>query len=295
MWYASIAQGQKPGGISSLQPGTFFDPEVNRFDSEELLAYEIGGKTVWADGAVVVNGAVFFQDYTDKQVGITNFDPRTGSDVGSIENAGESEIWGIELDASWEINEHWYVSGAYTWLDATYSKFESLTGSSTEVARTQFAGNGGCLELIDINPDPVEITNACRVSRNGNQIEDIAENSFVGYGKWNTTVGKGDLNLFVDTNVIFTDDRFVDENNVKKLDSYWLMDVRIGLVTDSWEVVLYADNIWDDDTPKSAGDFGSQTETFKQAQWPPGPTDGLVVSMPDPRVVGVRAKFGFGK
>jgi iron complex outermembrane receptor protein len=295
MWYASIAQGQKPGGISSIQGGTFFDPDNNGFDTEKLLAYEIGGKTSWAGGAVIVNGAMFFQDYTDKQVGVTQFDPRIGSDVSSIENAGEAEIFGIELDASWTINENWFVSAAYTWLDAEYTKFESLTGSSTEVARTQFAGNGGCLELIDVDPDPANFSNVCRVDRKGNKIEDVPENAFVGYLKWNTPIGKSDMNLFVDTNVIFNDERFVEENNIKKLDSYWLMDVRLGLVTDSWEVVLFADNVLDDDTPKSAIDVGSQTETFKQAQWPPGPTDGLIVSMPDPRVVGMRAAFRFGK
>jgi len=294
MWYASIAQGEKPGGISSIAGGTFFEPENSQFDSEKLLAYELGGKTSWADGAVVVNGAVFFQDYTDKQVGVTQFDPRIGSDVSSIENAGEAEILGIELDASWEINEHWFVSAAYTWLDAEYTKFESLTGSSSEVARTQVAGNGGCLELIDVDPDPAEFSNVCRVSRKGNKVEDIPENAFVGYAKWNMLIGRSDMNLFVDTNVIFNDDRFIEENNIKKLDSYWLVDLRIGVVSDNWEVVLFADNVFDDDTPKSGVDVGSQVETFKQAQWPPGPTDGLLVSMPDPRVVGVRAKFGFG-
>jgi outer membrane receptor protein involved in Fe transport len=295
MWYASVAQGQKPGGISSIQGGTFFDPDSNRYDSEKLLAYELGGKTSWADGAVVINGAFFFQDYTDKQVGVTQFDPRTQTDVASIENAGEAEIFGFEFDASWAISDNWFTSIAYTWLDAEYTKFESTTGSSTEVARTQLAGNGGCLELVDINPDPAAIDNACRVSRTGNEIEDIPENALVGYLKWNTPIGKSDMNMFVDTNVIFNDERFIEENNIKKLDSYWLMDVRAGVVTDNWEVVLFVDNVTDDDTPRSAVDVGSQLETFRQGLFPPGPNDGLIVSLPSPRIYGIRAKFGFGK
>ena len=122
-----------------LRGAHFFEPDNSRFDSEKLLAYEIGGKTAWADGRVIVNGALFFQDYTDKQVGVTQFDSRIQSDVSSIENAGEAEIWGIELDVAWEINEHFYVSGAYTWLDAEYTKFDSTTASGNEIARTQFA------------------------------------------------------------------------------------------------------------------------------------------------------------
>ena len=294
LWYASIAQGKKPGGISTIQGGTFFAPDNNRFDSEKLLAYELGGKTTWADGAVVVNGAVFFQDYTDKQVGVTQFDTRIQSDVASIENAGEAEIWGLELDAGWEITENFYISGAYTWIDAEYTKFESTTASSTEIARTQVSGNGGCLEVIDSSPTPDGNRESCRVSRTGNDIEDIPGNAFVGYAKWNMQIGGGDMNLFVDSNVIFNDDRYVDENNIKQLDSYWLQDVRLGITTGNLEVILFVDNLWDDDTVKSAVDVGSQVETFRQASFPPGPTDGLIVSLPDPRVVGIRARYQFG-
>ncbi|MFW2404169.1 MAG: TonB-dependent receptor, partial [Gammaproteobacteria bacterium] len=233
MWYASVAAAQKPGGISSITGGSFFDPENNRYDSEKLTAYELGGKTVWAEGAVVVNGAFFFQDYTDKQVGVTQFDPRIQTDVSGIENAGEAEIYGIELDASWAINDNWFTSVGYTWINAEYTKFESLTSSSTEVARTQLAGNGGCLELVDLNPDPAAIDNACRVNRKGNKIEDIPEHSLLGYLKWETPIGKSDMNMFVDTNVIYNDERYIEANNVKKLDSYWLMDIRVGVVTNN--------------------------------------------------------------
>lgn len=294
MWYASIAQGKKPGGISTIAGGTFFDPDNNTFDSEELMAYELGAKMLFADGAVTVNGAAFFQDYTDKQVGVTQFDTRIQSDVSSIENAGEAEIWGVELDAAWEINEHWYVAASYTWLDAEYTKFESITGSSSEVARTLQAGHGGCLELIDLDPDPAAISNACRVSRTGNRIEDIPESAFVGYARWNTAVGGNGMNMFIDANVIFNGSRYIEENNLKELDAYWLTDIRLGVTSDNWEVVLFVDNLFDDDTVKSAVDVGSQIETFKQGSFPPGPNDGVLASLPDPRVAGIRARFGFG-
>ena len=78
---------------------------------------------------------------------------------------------------------------------------------------------------------------------------------------------------------------------------YWsnVLDMRLGVVTNNWEVVLFADNLADDDTPRSAVDIGSQIETFRQGLFPPGPNDGLLVSLPPPRVIGIRAKIGFGK
>lgn len=293
LWYVSIAQGKKPGGISSIQGGTFFDPDNNTYDPEELLAYEIGGKTAWADGRVVINGALFFQDYTDKQVGVTQFDERAQTDVASIQNAGEAEIFGLELDASWVISDNFFASIAYTWLDTEYTKFDSITSSSTEVARTQAAGNGGCLELIDQDPGPDE-SNACRVSRTGNHIEDIPEHAFNGYLRWNMQIGQKDKNLFADTNVIYTDDRYMDENNLKKLDSYWLVDARLGITSERWDIIAFVNNVFDDDTPRSGVDVGSQLETFRQGSFPPSPNDGLIVSLPDPRVAGIRATLRFG-
>ena len=294
MWYFSWAEGKKPGGLTTVSAGTFFSIEGREFTSETLTNWEIGGKTGWLDGGLVVNGAVFFQDYTDKQVGVTQFNPRTQSDFGAIENAGEAEVWGIELSAQWQPGERWLLSAGYTWIDAEYTEFESITGSANEVARAQAAGNGGCLEIIpSAIPNTDDIRDRCRINRTGNKIEDIPENAFVGGVNYTAPIGGGGLNWFAEANAIFTDERWVEENNVQLLDSYWLFDFRLGLMSDSWDVVFYVDNLTDDDTSKSALDVGSQTDTHRQGQWPPGPTDGVIVNLPDPRIYGLRATFRF--
>ncbi len=293
LWYFSWAEGKKPGGLSTVSAGTFFSLEGREFEQETLTNWEIGGKTGWLDGSLVVNGAAFFQEYTDKQVGVTQFNPRTQSDFGSIENAGEAEIWGIELNAQWQPGERWLLSAGYTWLDAEYTKFESITGSANEVARSQFSGNG-CLEIIpSATPNTDDIRDRCRIDRTGNKIEDIPENAFVGGVNYTAPIGGGGLNWFAEANAIFTDERWIEENNVTLLDSYWLFDVRLGLKSDSWDVLFYVDNLMDDDTSKSGIDVGSQTNTHIQGQWPPGPTSGVVVNLPDPRIYGVRATFRF--
>jgi outer membrane receptor protein involved in Fe transport len=291
MWYLSWAEGKKPGGLTTISAGTFFNIDGRSFDQETLTNWEIGGKTGWLDGSLVVNGAAFFQEYTDKQVGVTQFSQRTQSDFGAIENAGEAEIWGIEFNAQWQPGERWLLSAGYTWLDAEYTEFISDTGSANEVARAQVAGNGGCLEVI---PGTLPDTRAsCIVNRNGNKIEDIPENAFVGGVQYTAPIGATGLDWFAEVNAIFTDERWVEENNVQLLDSWWMFDLRLGLRSDSWDVLFYVDNLTDDDTSKSAIDVGSQTNTMRQGQWPPGPTDGVVINLPDPRIYGIRATFRF--
>ena len=67
----------------------------------------------------------------------------------------------------------------------------------------------------------------------------------------------------------------------------------IGISSENWDVLLYVDNVFDDDTVKSAIDVGSQVNTARMGVFPPGPTDGVVVSMPDPRIIGLRAGYRF--
>jgi outer membrane receptor protein involved in Fe transport len=89
MSYLSYAKGYKGGGFNLyrerngtffLQPntsltipgvGTLFGPSVDtdtHFKKETVDSYELGVKTQWAGNSLLVNGAVFYQDYTDFQL-----------------------------------------------------------------------------------------------------------------------------------------------------------------------------------------------------------------------------------
>jgi iron complex outermembrane receptor protein len=293
MFYGSIAEGIKPGGISTITAGAFFNPDENTFDKEELWAYELGSKSTLFDGSVLLNAALFFQDYTNKQVGVTRYNPITDTDVGGIENAGEAETYGIELEALWKVTDYFSLSGSYTYLDSEYTKFTLETQSGTNVARNLAAGGGGCLEVIDDTPDDDTI-GTCIVDLEGNKIEDVPEHSFVGNARWESPLLSTGLDWYADASFIYKDSRYIDEFNAKELKSYWLMDFRTGLISDGWEIILFIDNVTDDDTAKSAVDFGSIVDSTRQGFSPPSPPDGVLVSMPDPRVVGIRANFSFG-
>jgi iron complex outermembrane recepter protein len=81
MSYLSYAKGYKAGGFNLYRErnGIFFlpvgtpgvGPTVDTdtsFDSETVDSYELGVKTQWADNSLLLNGAVFYQDYTDFQL-----------------------------------------------------------------------------------------------------------------------------------------------------------------------------------------------------------------------------------
>ena len=78
------------------------------FDSEKLIAYELGWR-VTAPNRLVGSLATFFNDYDD--IRSTSLGPPF-----ITENNVEGEIYGAELEASWQASQRWRLSGGYTLL-----------------------------------------------------------------------------------------------------------------------------------------------------------------------------------
>lgn len=108
--YASLSTGFKSGGFTVQQAGSF--------DPENVLTYEAGLRSTYADGRVLLNGAIFSSEYKDLQV-------RVPISFGVIQtrNAGKAKINGFEMETAVELNEFFNLSGYVTYLDATYDDY----------------------------------------------------------------------------------------------------------------------------------------------------------------------------
>jgi hypothetical protein len=93
------------------------------FDPEELDSWEVGVKSTWWDGRAVTNVALFYSDYQDMQipgsVGVdTDGDGVNDSFVGTVTNAAQSEISGIEIEGNILFTENFSAQFAASFLDA---------------------------------------------------------------------------------------------------------------------------------------------------------------------------------
>ena len=104
--YARIASGYRPGGPNVLVPGV--PPTV---DSDSMMSYELGVKSLLAGGNVQFEAAAFFMDWEDIQLQVT-----FPNGLGGLANAGTAESKGVEGSLSWLAGEHFTVgiNGAYT-------------------------------------------------------------------------------------------------------------------------------------------------------------------------------------
>jgi outer membrane receptor protein involved in Fe transport len=136
MLYAQWAKGFKAGGFNT-SPG-LSAPEIP-FEGEEITAYEAGIKSEWFDRRLRANLAVFKNDVSGLQLSnlavITS--PTTGltSTVTVINNVGEAETQGAEIELSARLLSWLTVSGNYAYTEA-----EAIKGTETNNGQA-FGGN----------------------------------------------------------------------------------------------------------------------------------------------------------
>ncbi|MEM8987980.1 MAG: TonB-dependent receptor [Pseudomonadota bacterium] len=136
--FATVSKGIKSGGFTTyntLNP-SFVDP----FDEEELLAYEIGFKSEFADGKVRLNGAAFYYDYDNQQVQSAEFAEilvfGIAVPIGRIVNAEESEIYGGELELAWIPVRGLEITQSFAYKEGEFEDFVDLDIAASSIAGT---------------------------------------------------------------------------------------------------------------------------------------------------------------
>lgn len=130
MSYLSYAKGYKAGGFNLYRErnGIFFLPigapggptldTDTHFEKETVDSYELGVKTQWADNSLLVNGALFYQDYSDFQ--LNTF---TGLQF-IVTSLPQVVSQGVDLDFVWYTPlEQLSFQGGVTYAETTIEDF----------------------------------------------------------------------------------------------------------------------------------------------------------------------------
>lgn len=132
--YANIAKGYKAGSFPALSALTYvsYVPVVQ----EALMDYEAGFKAQLLDRRVGLNGAVFYYDYTNKQL-LTKAPDLIAGLLPVLANIPKSRVKGAELELNAAPLEGLRLSAAATYLDA---KITDYVGVNAGGAVADFAG-----------------------------------------------------------------------------------------------------------------------------------------------------------
>jgi outer membrane receptor protein involved in Fe transport len=310
MTYTSWSRGIKPGGFSLLTSGAFgLDANLDNnydeieFEPERLDVWEVGYKTTLADGRVRVNGSVFYQDFKDKQITVQKV---TGGTVGTeVANISGSEVRGLETEVTWQINDNWQTQIGYTLLSSEYTDYTIITQAPNDIARIN-AGNPSenCSELAFV-PGSNKDT-GCVMSYNGNELEFAPHNALLVNLSYTANLFDTGMEWYGETNFRYQDSRYLEASNETELRAYSLTDLRFGILADRWDVQLFINNVFDDDTVITAGPSpGIPTGSFGFGFVSPPPVgeginagpilpSDIFINMPNPRIVGISGKMRFG-
>ncbi len=118
MTYFTVSTGYRAGGINVAIEGVPLT-----YDPEEVLAYEVGLKSVLLDGGMTLNIAAYYNDFTDMQA--QSF---KAQDVGVLEfteNGGAVDVTGMEVEMNWvpRGDSNWNVGAQLSIMDAEFGDY----------------------------------------------------------------------------------------------------------------------------------------------------------------------------
>ena len=230
--------------------------------TDELENYEIGFKGDLLNDTLRLNATAYFSDITDLQT--TRFDPSNVAFLVFIENVGDAEVKGLDLDFQWEATENLTIFGAVAFVDSEITRLNGqLQGLAAPVGSelpysadfsfnlrarydfelTSFGADayvqGGLVYTGDSkagiigNAFFVEDTTR-RLYGVGSGLEIAEEGGTFGASRVATEApGSTGLN---DAGTFFRNGRYVQE-------AYTLLNLSAGVSKDDWTAELYIDNL----------------------------------------------------
>jgi iron complex outermembrane receptor protein len=260
MFYASFGTGYKAGGTNTDR----IDPRLEQvFGPETAESYEIGVKAEFPDQAVRLNVAIFMTDVDDFQVGTF-----TGAGF-NLQNAATVETYGGEIELFWQATENLSLTAGYSKAVADFDEFEQGNCFNITPFRLGipdpgglFFNEDGSLRSAGPGDDPFS-PDVC--DRSGGRLGTNPED-FLALSARQEFRLSDSIAGFALAEYSYTGDMILDQSNepLSEQDSYDLVNLRIGIMFESWDMELTAwgRNVLDEEYNGTA--FPGVLQTGKQ-------------------------------
>ncbi|AIT82115.1 TonB-dependent receptor [Novosphingobium pentaromativorans] len=133
MLYGKVAKGFHSGGVTS-RLGPSADLAIP-YDPEYVTEYEVGFKTEFMDRRVRLNGAFYYDDFSDAQIVVPVFND-TGF-ANRLDNVGKARLYGAEFDLELALTEGLRLGATLGYAKGNYQRvevFDSVTDQIVNAA-----------------------------------------------------------------------------------------------------------------------------------------------------------------
>jgi iron complex outermembrane recepter protein len=143
MLYGRIARGYGSGGFNLRQTtNAAANLGLIPFTQETIWSYELGFRTEFF-GRIRLNGAVFYNEYSDQLVNIPIPITGGGSFGTQVVNAGKTIYTGVELEGLFRVTDNITIDGSFGYVGKDVRQFPSadVTGAIRNIAGVIRLGN----------------------------------------------------------------------------------------------------------------------------------------------------------
>jgi len=179
--YLTYSEGFLSGGISEAPTG-----DLETFEPEEVENWELGFKLDTLNRRLRLNGAVFYSEYSNRQLTTLVINFETNSPAGATINARESSIAGLELETTWLATENLELTFNATFSDGDIDEFDD---TQILVADTSVAPGAGCTR---INLTLVQV-DSCPKDRSDENLPRLPKATYFLAAQYNLRTGRGTL------------------------------------------------------------------------------------------------------
>lgn len=205
--YATVSRGMMAGGYDYAFATS---SDTLTFDPEYSWNYELGLKMTWFGGKLKANAAVYHIDIKDKQVQEWLSDPA----VRKTTNAAEASSTGFELEVEARPFEGWRFFGGFGYSD---SKIDDWVSDEMSGGTYDYSG-----KQMPYAPDYTFNAGAQYMHHTGF----FGRVDFMGVGQFFTNA---------------------KEEDSGKVDSYELVNMKVGYDSESYQIALWAKNVLGED------------------------------------------------
>jgi len=203
--YATVSKGFRSGGINGA------GSSIPTYDPEEATLYEVGGRGTFFDGRVNLDGAIYYSDYDDVQIAITENGRGRTTNVDSASGPGADLAVGVKLTEDLTFN----VTAGY--VGREYDKVDSSAPANVAEG--------------DASQYTPKRTASASLAYDFNW-----SSALRGVARLDMQYAEG-FSVFV---------RTFPAQPVLETDALTYLNFRVGAMADNWNVFLSADNLLDE-------------------------------------------------
>ena len=289
--YFTYSEGNLPGGfnpeiaeldaqqlseLAALAPGA-----STTYEEESLANHEFGWKQSLLDGRASINMAAFYMERTDEifrsielVTDTTPNAPNPFRTVAFTSNGASTDIYGVELEGAWLVNDNISLQGSFAYINAEIASFP------------EGAGTGDFGDIFGPAAN-VEGQEAPRFPPLAGSLSGTYEAPFNRWDSFDSWYVRGD--------VFYTGKYYDSVSNVTEVEAATDVNVRFGFRGEKLGVELFVTNLLGEDAPAAASNFADISLDVRTM---PGGFlisrgKGAQVALRDRRQIGLRLKYSF--